>query len=99
MFLLSRIVGIGHRRRFRTGAVLIAAALTLSVATTAVAADTRPYPRTYQAQSGWTDPNVLGRYDMVVGYASWDLAKVKAVNPGGLFFLQPGLNPTSSDYQ
>jgi hypothetical protein len=86
-------------RRRRTVAALVAA-LALAGASTAVAADTRPYPRTYHANSGWTDPNILGRYDMVVGYANWDLAKVKAVNPGGLFFLQPGLNPTGgSNYQ
>jgi hypothetical protein len=83
----------------RRAVAAITAVLALAGASTAVAADTRPYPRTYHANSGWTDPNVLGRYDMVVGYANWDLAKVKAVNPGGIFFLQPGLNPTSSNYQ
>jgi hypothetical protein len=71
--------------------------LTSSTATGAV--DTRPFPRTYHVYSGWTDPNVLGRYDMVVGFANWDIAKVRKVNPGGIFLLQPGLAPTSSDYQ
>jgi hypothetical protein len=85
--------------RGRRAVAALAAVLALAGASTAVAADTRPYPRTYHANSGWTDPNVLGRYDMVVGYANWDLAKVKAVNPGGIFFLQPGLNPTSPSYQ
>jgi hypothetical protein len=84
----------------RARACALAAACTLSLLpAAAVAADRRPYPRTYHANSGWVDPKVLGRYDMLVGYANWDLTKLRAVNPGGLFFLQPGLNPTSPDYQ
>jgi hypothetical protein len=64
------------------------------------ATDPRPFPRTYHVYSGWTDPNVLGRYDMVVGFANWNVAKLRAVNPGGIFLLQPGLAPASgTDYQ
>jgi hypothetical protein len=42
---------------------------------------------------------VLGKYDLAVGFANWDIAKLRAVNPNGIYLLQPGLTPTSSNYQ
>jgi hypothetical protein len=62
--------------------------------------DLHDYPRTYLVYSGWTDPKVLGRYDMLVGFASnWDVAALRRINPNGIFLLQPGLNPGSADYR
>ena len=58
------------------------------------------FPRTYLVYSGWTDPDVLARYDMLVGFASnWDVAALRRRNPNGIFLLQPGLNPGSADYR
>jgi hypothetical protein len=64
------------------------------------AVDAHGYPRTYLVYSGWTDPNVLARYDMLVGFASnWNVAALRRLNPDGIFLLQPGLNPGSGDYR
>jgi hypothetical protein len=62
--------------------------------------DTHGYPRTYLVYSGWTEPRVLARYDMLVGFATnWDVAALRRLNRNGIFLLQPGLNPGSAEYR
>ena len=83
-------------------ALVAVAAVTVSLLGTVsahAAADAHAYPRTAQIYSGWTDATVLAKYDLLVGFANWDLAKLKATNPEGVYLLQPGLTPTSSNYQ
>jgi hypothetical protein len=63
------------------------------------AADPRGFPRTYHIYSAWQGAETLGRYDMLVGFASnWDVEALRRENPNGIFLLQPGLNPGSADY-
>ena len=91
-----------QRRRARRAALtaaLVAAVALLAPSPAGAGSDTRAYPRTAQVFSGWTDPAVLGKYDLAFGFANWDIARLRAVNPGGIYLLQPGLTPTSSNYQ
>jgi hypothetical protein len=61
--------------------------------------DRHRFPRTYHLWS-CNDPRSLARYDMVVGYASCDLATMRARNQRGIFLLNPGLRPRSAvDYR
>jgi hypothetical protein len=59
----------------------------------------RGFPRTYHVYGGWTQAEALAKYDMVVGYANYDLGFLRSQNPNGIFLLQPGLTPTDpADY-
>jgi Hypothetical glycosyl hydrolase family 15 len=58
------------------------------------------FPRTYHVFGGGHDLSALARYDVVVGYAYWDLRTLRARNPNGIFLLNAGLQPTSPrDYR
>lgn len=64
------------------------------------AVDMRGYPRTYHIWGGEDTSASLARYDMVVGYAYWDIRALRARNPNGIFLLNAGLQPKRpSDYQ
>jgi hypothetical protein len=86
----------------RLCALALAAAAVLLLAAAApragAAADTRGFPRTYHVYSGWSNVKQLARYDMLVGFANWNLDRLRARNPRGIFLLQPGLRPGGSDY-
>jgi hypothetical protein len=86
------------RRRRRWSRSAAAAALALLAALVLAgpaqsATDQRPYPRTYHIWGGWSGTDVLAKYDMVVGYANYDVAWLRSKNPGALYFLSPGLYP------
>ena len=64
------------------------------------ASDRNGYPRTYHIWGSGGDWRSLARYDLVVGYAFWDVAALRRANPKGIFLLNPGLQPgNSSDYK
>jgi hypothetical protein len=57
------------------------------------------YPRTYHIFGSDRDLGALARYDMVVGYAFWDVRALRKRNPSGIFLLSPGLRPNNArDY-
>jgi hypothetical protein len=63
------------------------------------AIDTVGFPRTYHIYGSEGAPGSLARYDMVVGYAYWNIRALRARNPKGIFLLSPGLHPRRvSDY-
>jgi Hypothetical glycosyl hydrolase family 15 len=64
----------------------------------AVPADRHAFPRTYHIYGAWVQPERLARYDMLVGYANYDLRYLRRRNPKGIFLLQPGLRPQAPDY-
>lgn len=58
------------------------------------------YPRTYHIWGNDRDLGALARYDMVVGYAFWNIRALRARNPKGIFLLTPGLRPgNTNDYR
>jgi hypothetical protein len=57
------------------------------------ATDDHGYPRTYHIFGREGPDASLGRYDMVVGYAYWNVRALRARNPNGIFLLNPGLQP------
>jgi hypothetical protein len=62
--------------------------------------DTHPFPRTYHIYGGWMEPDSFAKYDMLVGYANYDIRYLRKRNPRGIFLLQPGLTPHNlSDYE
>jgi Hypothetical glycosyl hydrolase family 15 len=89
----ATIAGYAHANAPRTNGVV--APLRPSVAI-----DPRGFPRTYHIYGGEGRPGSLARYDMVVGYAYWNLRALRARNPNGIFLLNPGLRPNRpADYQ
>jgi hypothetical protein len=60
--------------------------------------DPRAFPRTYHVYGGWVQPERLAKYDMLVGYANYDIHYLRRRNPNGIFLLQPGLRPQSPEY-
>ena len=59
--------------------------------TAAAAPDTHAYPRTFHLWS-CDAPSKLAKHDIVVGYPQCDVAQMRALNPNGVFLLQPQLN-------
>jgi hypothetical protein len=102
---LGRIAG--RSTSFRCGGLLVVA-LTLfllpgAAGSAGVAAargpqDPHGFPRTYHIYGGWTQPARLAQYDMLVGYANYDVRYLRRRNPRGIFLLQPGLRPRSAEY-
>ncbi|HEY7421581.1 MAG TPA: putative glycoside hydrolase [Gaiellaceae bacterium] len=56
--------------------------------------DRRPYPRTLSFAKCGYDAE-LAKRDMVVGAAYCDIAKLRKLDPNGIFLVQPGLFPGS----
>jgi hypothetical protein len=66
----------------------------------AVREQARAFPLTYHLWGGARDIRLLARYDLVVGYAYWDVRALRRANPTGVFLLTPGLQPARpSDYR
>jgi hypothetical protein len=87
----------GGYRRTAALAVLIAAAVLASAAQAAT--DTRGYPRTFHRWGGWAGTETLAKYDMLVGFANYDLGYLRSRNSNAIYLLHPGLSPeTPSDY-
>jgi hypothetical protein len=59
--------------------------------------DALAFPRTYHIWGGHSDLQALARYDMVVGYAFWPIEVLRKRNPHGIFLLNAGLHPGSSE--
>ena len=58
------------------------------------------FPRTYHIFGTDRNLGALARYDMVVGYAYWNIRALRKRNPRGIFLLNPGLQPRNArDYQ
>jgi hypothetical protein len=55
------------------------------------AVDTHGYPRTFHLWGAYRDREILARYDMLVGYPSYDVQWLRSQNPRGIFLLQPEL--------
>ncbi|MGI8605607.1 MAG: putative glycoside hydrolase [Gaiellaceae bacterium] len=73
-------------------AVLAALAFAGSASQPASAAsDAHGFPRTFHLWS-CDSPEKLAKYDLVVGYPRCDTAKMRSLNPKGIFLLQPQLN-------
>ncbi|MDQ3380691.1 MAG: putative glycoside hydrolase family 15 protein [Actinomycetota bacterium] len=53
------------------------------------------YPRTYHIWGSDRNLGALARYDMVVGYAYWNVRALRERNPRGIFLLNPGLQPNN----
>src|SRR5262249_45755332 len=53
--------------------------------------DLHPYPRTFHLY-GSSPLEELARYDMFVGTSSVKIRTLRALNPSGIFLLQPGIS-------
>lgn len=63
------------------------------------AIDTHVFPRTYHLWGNEGPPGSLARYDLIVGYAYWNVRALRSRNPRGVFLLNVGLQPTNpNDY-
>lgn len=66
----------------------------------AVRQEARAFPLTYHLWGTDRDIRRLARYDLVVGYAYWDIRSLKRLNPTGVFLLTPGLQQARpADYR
>ncbi|MDQ3380695.1 MAG: Ig-like domain-containing protein [Actinomycetota bacterium] len=59
--------------------------------------DSRAFPKTFHVWGG--APNSYTKYDLVIGYPAWDIASLRAANPGAIYLANPQLDPFNSDWQ
>ena len=85
-------------RLFLTFVALSIAALGAAVLPSgAAAADNHGFPRTFHVWS-CNDAEKLAKFDMAVGFAYCDIARMRALNPNGIFLMQPGLDLGTGSY-
>jgi hypothetical protein len=58
--------------------------------------DSRAFPKTFHLWGGY--PSNYTHYDFVIGYPAWDLASLRAANPGAIYVANPMLDPFNSDW-
>jgi hypothetical protein len=63
----------------------------------ATGGDARPFPKTFHIWGGY--PSNYTKYDLVIGYPDWNLATLRAANPGAVYLLNVMLDPWNPDWR
>ena len=87
------------RHRFVVGfvAAIVAAVGAAAFPSGAAAVDNHGFPRTFHVWS-CNDAEKLAKFDMAVGFAYCDIARMRSLNPNGIFLMQPGLDLGTTSY-
>ena len=59
--------------------------------------DPRAFPKTFHVWGGY--PSSYTKYDIVIGYPSWNLPSLRAANPTGIYLFNPQLDPANADWR